>query len=318
MTLKYLKNLITPLGLSLTLVLLTIYCWSWVETPKAPKQQQQQHLVALNTFVHKDDVCNPIVLAERMNDNSSQTIPKIILQTHIDKTLIPFEVYHNIKKYAPDYTHLILNDEEALDFLEHYFHSSVKERFLRFTNGAHKADILRYALLYVYGGVYLDIKTELIKPLDELLLASENPNTIYTVISSVPNSMYQGIIATPPRKTFFLDLIDFMIRSENPIPETYLKFTNDFYFKVKKDVLAGSKTNLSEGLNVGVENRYFLFQEVCSSNSIDCYDGLDRYGVCCYATLKGERIIKIRRSSYPWFKNRLGKKLIGPLIFHDK
>lgn len=233
----------------------------------------------------------------QLDFNPSNTIPKIIFQTYIDKTIIPYDVYKNIQKFAPGYYHNILNDEDALEFLEHYFHPCVRETFLKFSNGAHKADLLRYALLYIYGGVYLDIKTELIKPLDELITEED---TIYSVISVVPNTIYQGIIATPPQKQLFLDLIRFMIESGNP--NNYHTFTNDFFLRLKQDVLEGSKTNLSEGLNIGARNRYFLFQEVCSKNSSDCYDGLDRYGFCCFVTLNNKRVIKIRRSSYPWHK----------------
>lgn len=254
-----------------------------------------------------DSLVNPMRVIE-----SSNSITKLILQTHVDKTVIPYEVVSNIRKYAPEYQHLILNDAEASEFLKHYYHPKVLERFNQFTNGAHKADILRYALLYVYGGVYLDIKTELIRPLRDLF---DRENTVYTVISSVPNSIYQGIIATPPKQEIFLTLIEFMLKTENPKPEDYLIFTIDLYNRIRKDVALGSSSNISVGLNVGKDFTYFLYQEICSSIATDCYDGLDRYGVCCYATNEGgERVIKIRRSSYPWHKKKLGKRLVGPMI----
>ena len=53
------------------------------------------------------------------------------------------------------------------------------------------------------GGIYLDIKTELIKPLNEIF----NKNYTYSVLSIVRDTIYQGVIATPPGNPIFLKLI---------------------------------------------------------------------------------------------------------------
>lgn len=239
---------------------------------------------------------------------SSGSIPKIIFQTYHKKKKIPVDVFDNIKKFAPNYQHYILDDAEALDFLGTYFNPIVKQKFLKLTNGAHKADLLRYSLLYVYGGIYLDIKSELIRPMSEILTRED---TIYTVISSqispIPPhfSIFQGIIATPPRKLFFLKLIAFFFTIGNPSESEYLIFTYDFFNQVHRDLSAKAiapfpPNHSFQGLQIGKENTFMLLQEQCSLDPKDCYDGLDRYGLCCFATLKGEKMIKIRRSSYPW------------------
>ena len=45
---------------------------------------------------------------------------------------------------------------------------------------------------------------------------------------------------------------------------------------------------------------YYLFTEKCNKNANDCYDGLDKYGLCCFVWDGGEKIIKTRYADYPW------------------
>ena len=45
-------------------------------------------------------------------------IPKIIMQTYIDRDKVPQKVFDNIKKYAPEYEYLFFNNEGCLRFLK--------------------------------------------------------------------------------------------------------------------------------------------------------------------------------------------------------
>ena len=126
---------------------------------------------------------------------NNMNIPKIIYQTYHKKNKIPQKVYDNIKKYAPNYKHIIYDDQECITFLENHYNHEFSNLFKAIKSGPHKADLIRYCLLYLTGGVYLDIKTELIKPIDEIFTT----NNTYTVISSSKNHIYQGIIASKPK-----------------------------------------------------------------------------------------------------------------------
>ena len=69
-------------------------------------------------------------------------------------------------------------------------------------------------------------------------------------------------------------------------------------------------------LDVGInENNVYLFDEVCMfknkkikrfkrDNSYDyvnvCYDGFDRYNLCCHVYDKGKAIFKSRYADFPW------------------
>jgi mannosyltransferase OCH1-like enzyme len=150
---------------------------------------------------------------------------------------------------------------------------------------------MRYALLYIHGGVYADIKSELIRPLDGLFL----PGRVTTVISRKSDEIYQGIVAAPPRQPIFLALIDSIVRS-GPEPPYALNI-REFYRFVLQDTGRG---RLQEGEVDGKEHKYKLFTEVCDRDAEQCHDGPDRYGLCCRITLEGQRVIKTRYSDFPW------------------
>ena len=100
-----------------------------------------------------------------------------------DKSKIPNKVYDNLRKYAKGHNIQIYDDKEIIQFFKDHYKDS--DRYINKFNklqGAHKADLWRYCVLYHYGGVYLDIKTELIKPLNEIFV---DDNMLYTVLSVI-------------------------------------------------------------------------------------------------------------------------------------
>lgn len=63
------------------------------------------------------------------------------------------------------------DDEDIVDFIKNNYDPQIINYFNRINPvyGAAKADLFRYLLMYKCGGVYIDIKSSLRKPLDEVL-----------------------------------------------------------------------------------------------------------------------------------------------------
>lgn len=235
-----------------------------------------------------------IVTCINKSKDSASSIPKVIYQTYKNKDLIPQKVYDNIKKYAPEYKHIIYDDNECINFIKENFGDELVDLFNKYT-GAHKADIFRYLILYKNGGIYLDIKIELTKPLRDIF----NDDITYTILSKYSSSCMQGVIATPKNNPLFMRLINLMKNSFDEAQKNSLIFTYQIYSEIKKDI---KKEIVNPGHNKNLVNNfdYYLFQEKCSRNSEDCYDGLDRYGSCCFIINKNEKIIKTRYADFPW------------------
>ena len=217
-------------------------------------------------------------------------IPKKIYQTYKTKSLVPQKVFENIKKFAPEYEYEFFNDEDCINFIKSNFPPEVLDAYNNLINTAHKADLFRYCLIYINGGIYLDIKTVLLKPLKDIF----KDNYVYSALSILKETVYQGIIASPPKNKFFLDLIDYIVNTKEIT--SYQVFTNNFYTQIQKNINSGS---INPGLSNGKQN-FYLFKEKCSIDPNECPDGLDRYGRCCFIYDNDEKIFQVRYADFPW------------------
>lgn len=257
----------------------------------------KDHIYDTNKSIYNNYNNNNLV----KNDNlpildNYNIIPNYLFQIYInfDKKKIPQYIFDNIKKYASNYTYYLYDDIDAKDFLLKYFDKKVFDRFNSLKKGAHKADLLRYCLLYIYGGIYLDIKTILIKPLDDIF---KDKTYFYTCIDMNKTAIYNAIIASKPRNIIFLKLIKHIVDSYNiSIKKDYhifCKYLNDMII----NDLIYSRT---QGLNLGKTQNYYLFQEVCNTKPDSECAKLDIYGYCCSIYDKGEKIFIGRDPTYPW------------------
>tara|TARA_R110000851_G_scaffold76989_1_gene169409 strand:+ start:167 stop:907 length:741 start_codon:yes stop_codon:yes gene_type:complete len=234
------------------------------------------------------------------NTSQIKKVPKIIMQTYWDKTLIPQKVYDGIKKHCPDYEHIVYDDNECINFLKQNYSKEIVDKFKSIKKGAHKADLFRYCWLYKMGGVYLDIKIVLIKNIDKIF---KDRSKLYTVLSAVTSeneflsnltnvgSVFQGIISTPPNNQIFKSLIDkIMITSNYKLIFNYMLFTSQFFTEVNKTRI--DDRNFEKG---------YLFREVCNGPLNEDIKETDKYGLKCSIYDKNdERLFITRYPEYPW------------------
>lgn len=69
-----------------------------------------------------------------------------------------------IRKVYPKAKHKLWSSREIRDFLRCHFSSSVLEAYDTLIPFSYKADLARYALLYIYGGLYVDVGVRLLRP----------------------------------------------------------------------------------------------------------------------------------------------------------
>ena len=250
--------------------------------------------------IEKEKIINSKYLNDlSQNHKTLQEIPKQIYMTYHKKN-IPEKVFTNLKKYATYDNEpipcTIFNDDDAIKFLSKYYNKSVIDKF-KSLSGAHKADLFRYCLLYIKGGIYMDIKTELIKPLIEVI-DLDKKNTFYSVYGhkffGKRQQIYQGIIITPPRNEIIFKLIVDVIETPTFITKlNYLIFTQQFY-KIAND---HTDSELKPGFNKLKDHLdLYIFQEILEETC----EKPDRYGVCANIYDQDNKIIKTRFDDYPW------------------
>ena len=92
--------------------------------------------------------------------NQKIEIPKIIWQTWSTKILPKF-MQENVNKLIEenkDFEYHFFDDNDCYEFIKNNFDLEVSEVFLNLIPGAYKADLWRYCVLYIHGGIYMDIK----------------------------------------------------------------------------------------------------------------------------------------------------------------
>jgi hypothetical protein len=229
----------------------------------------------------------------QLQASKTDIIPPFLFQTIKNKNHVPHKVYANLAIYAPKFKHFLLDDYEGAVFFQ-TFYDPIYVKTYRLLKGPHKADFLRYGLLYTFGGVYLDIKTTLIQPL-HLSIHTKRP--LMGAISIVPKTIYQGVLASPRGNPIFLRIMSRMIKTPYAAAKNYILFTQ-YHYEVLQ---ALSSQPLRAGSVFNHTSSFDLLQERCSRNNMDCPDGLDRYGLCCYLLDKNQKpIFKVRYADYPW------------------
>lgn len=105
------------------------------------------------------------------------------------------------KKYHPDWEYTLWGD---LDISKFSFKN--RELFDKAPNMGMKSDILRYEILYNYGGLYIDTDFECLKPFDDL-----NYLEFFTGIGyDKKMQLYNGLIASVPKHDILKFCIDNM------------------------------------------------------------------------------------------------------------
>ena len=208
---------------------------------------------------------------------NAYTSPKKLFQTYHTLENIPQYIHENNKKYAPNYEITILDDEMGLNFIKTYFEEDVIAKYKELT-GPHKADLLRYCLLYIHGGVYMDIKTILTSELDTFLIFDDlTAHRMYSVKSILANNIYQGFIASTQHNPIFLKLIKKVVQTKvSDIKKDYDLLTKQMYKVVKED------------------KDVILFREKCTS-------GKDKYKLQCICQDEnGKQLFIVRDPKYPY------------------
>lgn len=222
-------------------------------------------------------------------------VPRLLWQTtHIDAGAIP----DLLGSHAEGYERTVFRDDECAAFIAEHF-PRARSAWERLT-GAHKADLWRYCVLYVHGGVYLDIKTVVHQPLDRIFPTRADKPTWYAVACDSKKCLYNGVLASPPRNPIFLTLIDHIV--ETAPPRRYLDYVNHF----KRAVEDAYGRVRGAGVFEAADSRLVVRQERCAMTECSKMrkKRQDRHNLCCnlYDRAIDPRrpIITIRDSDYPW------------------
>ena len=159
-------------------------------------------------------------------------IPRNIFQTwetrniSIELNLLCQTWRENNKKY----TYFLFDDNERKEFIKKHFDEKIYKSYCKIIPGAFKADLWRYCVLYIYGGIFVDLDTICYNSIDilldehiEFMTAVDLNNCHFIGTYNLTN----GFIASIPKHPVLLNCIERIVYNieNNIIPDSNLDFS---------------------------------------------------------------------------------------------
>lgn len=160
-------------------------------------------------------------------------IPKVIYKTG------PFKlndlpdniktIFNKTKEYNNDYKLEYYDDNDCINFIKKNFNDKVLWAYNKLKPTAYKADLFRYCLLYIKGGIYSDLTQEFLVPLNTIIDYNKDTLVLGDDFKYEEHN-FKGIqinfIATIPNQSIFMNCINQIIKN----------CLNQYYGKTQLDV----------------------------------------------------------------------------------
>jgi mannosyltransferase OCH1-like enzyme len=156
-----------------------------------------------------------------VNKTYNSIIPLKIYQTWYTKDL-PCNMKNNIenlKAVNPEFEHFLFDDTDCRNFIIENFPIEVLDTWDRLKAGAYKADLWRYCILYINGGIYLDIKFKCVNGFKLIALTEKERFPTDVVLKEYPNELnkavYNGFMMSLPKNEILLEAINKIVENVN-------------------------------------------------------------------------------------------------------
>jgi mannosyltransferase OCH1-like enzyme len=147
------------------------------------------------------NIINPI--NKLYNDTK---IPKIIHQS-FESRAIPeclSLALHTWLNLNPDYEYRYYDNGDRRKLISDHFDSKVLKAYDMLIPGAYRCDLWRFCCVYIYGGIYADIKLGALNPIKNII----DSDVDYLLVNDInDNSMLNGIFGAKPKDPLIYKVI---------------------------------------------------------------------------------------------------------------
>jgi hypothetical protein len=223
----------------------------------------------------------------RESFNNKLLIPPVVIQIVENKNMLSNLVKKNIESFAYGYQHLIFDYKDCQNFLKQNFDAIVVNKFNSLKRIPMKNELFKYCYLYKKGGIYLNTKSKLLRPINSFI----NNNYIYTILAKDNTSIHTDLLASPPNRSLFIEIINYILYTEDLCQ--IMTFRNHFYNLISQQIGQYPLVGLNR---INEFNFVYLFKENCTlqQNKYDnrCLGGFDTNGFCCFINDFNQSIIR--------------------------
>ena len=162
-----------------------------------------------------------------------------------------------LKKNNPEFNYYLYDDNDCHTFIKKNFNKDILDTFDKLIPGAYKAELGRYCILYINGGVYIDIK---FKPINNFKFMNLlDKEYLCKDIKQSGSGIYNAIMICKKNNTLLLNAINIIVDNvkNNYYGNSMLEPTGPLLFK--KILKNNYIENLELSLNIVKSQLYILY-----------------------------------------------------------
>lgn len=127
---------------------------------KFKRKNNISHDKSTKSLQHLYDKYNHPYTDSKKNNIYNSVIPLKVFQTWCTKNLPPFmkQCVEDLRLKNPEFEYFLFDDTDRRNFIKDNFDENVVIAYDTLIPPAYKADLWRLCVLYIHGGIYLDIK----------------------------------------------------------------------------------------------------------------------------------------------------------------
>lgn len=201
---------------------------------------------------------------------TDDTFPKLIFQTWKNKYSVPDNYARwstTLKQMNPTFSYLLWDDRDNRCFIAKYY-----PWFLPiydcYPREIYRVDAVRYFFLYQFGGLYVDMDTECLRPLTKLFGSGDVWLGRMGNNADFPHSIPNAIMASRPLQEFWLLVIHLLIQKVETMSDTVdmayhgpesltgpvlLKHAFDIYRSADRTTVSGMISAIAAHLPAGLQ-----------------------------------------------------------------
>ena len=180
------KSRIVILSIIIVLLILTFrFAWPWIHAG----------------YIWRESTIKTLQFSSL---SSADLIPRVLHQTYRDDHSIPLqwqEASNSCQRLHSDYQYRFWSDTDGRRLIKNEF-PDLLPTFDSYPYDIQRADVIRLAVLYVYGGIYLDLDIICLQSLDPLLTYD------FIVPRTNPVGLSNDMIISKARHPFLLQVLE--------------------------------------------------------------------------------------------------------------
>ena len=171
------------------------------------KEQTQKIMKDRNNFILYKSLLKPFDV--KISYNSK--IPLNLYTCWHSKDLPPLmqQNYLELVINNPEFKHFLYDENECREFIKDNFDENVLNAYNSLIPCSYKSDLWRFCVLYINGGIYLDIKYKCVNGFKFIALTEKE----YFVRDRPENCVYTALIVTMPKNQIMLDCINKIVEN---------------------------------------------------------------------------------------------------------